>query len=77
MILEPEYQELEFDSSQTRDRAANQTAAATMGIQSLLIPSDRLEETLEFLKNQGYKPQVKPSEITDEDMWPTWPEDEN
>jgi hypothetical protein len=70
-----DFYELACQSPQERDRATSLTGAATTNIQSILIREKHLKEDLRTLQEHGINPQVKESNITEEDMWPTWPQD--
>lgn len=70
-----EFTELVCASPSIRDKAASQTGAATIGLQSLLIRETHLHEALQTLKANGIQTKTKKSDISDEDMWPTWPND--
>jgi hypothetical protein len=73
---EPDFYEWEFASPADARKATALLNSATTGPRTVIVRSGAAEGFAAVLQAVGLTWQASPSSVTEEDMWPEWPDDE-
>lgn len=67
--------EISFPSPEDFEKAASLLCVPQSSAGTLIIQEELAEETLALLQENGIQGSVVPSDVSNEDLWPEWPED--